>query len=269
MSRPPIRSRLRSNSSSRRPGSDHRACLLARLDVGTETGPPAAKSEIVALVRDKAGAEILSRRWVLDLGKYDGRTLFPYLIAAVPPGTYDARLAVRDLGSGEACVGRTRSDVAAPPQEGIVLFSPLLLEAGAEAEFVRLPSAQKGKDEGRERSLVDLYPMIPKGCHPVISEIDAGTEKLTLVLPFELRPPRTEERPILSVEAMLHCPTDGAETPLKMTVRDHRTFEGSPDVLVAEIALPAIRPGRYELVITVAEADSGRRASIRKPLDVR
>ncbi|HVP90461.1 MAG TPA: VWA domain-containing protein [Terriglobales bacterium] len=247
-------------------GPDQQACLLARLDVGARTGPPAAKSEIIALVRDKAGAEILSCRWVLDLGRYDGRTLFPYLIVGVPPGTYDARMAVRDLGSGEACAGRTRLEVAAPPHEGIVLFSPLLLEAGAEAEFVRLPSAQKGKDGGRERSLVDLYPMIPKACRPVISEIDAGTEKLTLVLPFELRPPRTEERPILSVEAKLFSPMDGVETPLRMTIRDRRTFEGNPDVLVAEIVFPVVQPGAYDLEIAIQDMDSGRRGSVRKPL---
>jgi VWFA-related protein len=53
-------------------GTGAQACFLARLEVGAKTGPPASKSEIVILLGDKTGAQILSRRWVVDLGRYDG-----------------------------------------------------------------------------------------------------------------------------------------------------------------------------------------------------
>jgi VWFA-related protein len=244
-------------------------CLLARLEVGAVAGPPAAKSEIVVLLRDQTATEIVSRRWTVDLGPYDKQVLFPYLISRVPPGTSEARLIVRDLTSGEACVGCVSFEVPAAPQGGIVLLSPLLLETGTEAAFLRLPLASQGKEGTKERSLIDFYRMIPKGCHPVISEIAAGTEKLVLILPFELGPAQPEDRPILSVEAKLVSRTEGLETPVKMTVRDHRTFEGGPDIMVAEIALPVIRPGAYDLEITIQDMDSGSRASIRKPLAVR
>ena len=250
-------------------GTGAQACFLARLEVGAKTGPPASKSEIVILIRDKAGAQILSRRWVVDLGRYDGQVIFPYLITPVPTGACEMRLAVRDLSSGEACVGRTRLDVAAVPQEGIVLSSPLLFETGVEAVFMKLPIPSKEKAGPGERSLIDFFHMIPKGHHPVVSEIAAGAQKLILVLPFELRPARSEDIPILSVNAKLISRADGVETPLEMTVRDHRTFEGSPDLLVAEIVFPAIVPGGYDLEITVEDVGTGRRASTRKPLIVR
>jgi hypothetical protein len=179
------------------------------------------------------------------------------------------RLAVRDLSSGEACVGRARLDVAVTPQEGIVLSSPLLFETGAEAVFMKLPLPSKEKAGPGERSLIDFYHMIPKGHHPIVSEIAAGAQKLILILPFELRPARSEEQPILSVDAKLISRTDGVETPLEVTVRDHKTFEGSPDLLVAEIMFRAIVPGRYDLEITVEDVGTDRRASIRKSLVVR
>ena len=250
-------------------GTGAQACFLARLEVGAKTGPPAAKSEIVMLLRDKAGAQILSRRWVIDLGRYDGQSIFPYLITPVPTGTCEMRLAVRDLSSGEACVGRARLDVAATPQEGIVLSSPLLFETGAESVFMKLPLPSKEKAGTGERSLIDFYHMIPKGHHPVISEIAVGAQKLILILPFELRPARPEDKPILSVEAKLVSRTDGLETPAKMTVRDHKVFEGEPDILVADIMLPAIVPGQYDLEITMEDVGTDRRASFRKPLVVR
>jgi hypothetical protein len=250
-------------------GTGAQACFLARLDVGAKTGPPVARSEIVVLVCDKTGSQILSRRWVVDLGRYDGQILFPYLIMPVPAGTCEVRLAVRALSSGEACVGRVRFEVAATLREGLVLSSPLLFEKGAEAVFMKLPLPSKEKAGPGERSLIDFYHLIPKGHHPVVTELNSGTQTLTLILPFEVRSARSEDPPILSVDAKLISRADGIETPLRMTVRDHKTFEGSPDVLVAEIVFPAIVPGGYDLEITVEDVGTDRRAAIRKRLVVR
>jgi len=245
------------------------ACLLAHLDVGAKTGPPASKSEIVILLRDKDGAQVLSRRWTVDLKQYDGRFLLPYLITPVPPGACDARLVVRDLGSGEACVGRARINVPATPEEGIVLFSPLLLEPGPEAVFMNLPVPHKAKEKAVESSFIEFYPMMPKGCHPVVSEMAAGTERLTLVLPFELLPPRPEDRPILSVTGKLISRKDGVQSPIEIRVHDHKAFAGKPDILVADVLLPVIAPGQYDIEITVEDIGNDRRASIREPLAVR
>ncbi len=250
-------------------GTGAQACFLARLEVGAKTGPPASRSEIVALVRDKIGAQILSRRWIVDLGRYDGQVLFSYFIMPVPAGTCEVRLAVRDLNSGEACIGRARFDVAATPPEGIVLSSPLLFEKGAEAVFMKLPMPSKEKAGPGERSLIDFYHLLPKGHHPIVAEMNSGTQRLTVILPFELRFARSEDKPILSVEAKLISQADGVETPLEMTVRDYKTFEGSPDVLVAEIMFPSIVAGGYDLEITVEDVGTDRRASIRKGLVVR
>ena len=49
----------------------------------------------------------------------------------------------------------------------------------------------------------------------------------------------------------------------------HRTFEGKPDILIAEIPLPALAPGEYDLVISVEDVGTERRAEIAKPLIVR
>jgi VWFA-related protein len=247
-------------------GTNLQACVLASLDVGAKTGPPASKSEIVILLRDKDGTQVLSRKWTVDLKRYDGRFLLPYLITPVLPGASEARLVVRDLNSGEACVGRARFDVAAAPQEGLVLFSPLLLETGPEAVFMKLPLAQKARGGSGEQSLIEFYPLMPKGYHPVVSEIREGTDRLVLILPFVLLPAESGDQPILSVGAKLISRLDGAETSLKITVRDHKAFVGKPDILVADIILPAVVPGQYNLEISVEDIGNGRRASVREPL---
>jgi hypothetical protein len=160
-------------------------------------------------------------------------------------------------------------DVAPAPKEGVVLFSPLLLEAGAEAVFLKLSVPSKEKSVRMERTLLDFYPLVPKGYHPVVSEVFAGTERLILILPFELRPARPEDRPILSVEAKLISRATGVETPLELTVRDHTTHEGSPDILAAEILLSAIVPGAYDIEIRVEDAETERSSSVRKQLVIR
>jgi VWFA-related protein len=254
-------------------GKTARACFLSRWDVGAKTGVPASRVEIFALLRDEAGIPLVSRKWEADLAPYAGRMLFPYLSAAVPVGAGELRLVVRDRTTGEAVIGRARFAVGAAPEEGLVLASPLLFEAGPDAAFLRLPTKQdaaaKGKPGLDENSLMGLYGLIPKTGHPVVGEVGAGARRLIVILPYEIRPRPAEEEPILGVEAKLIVPIDKREVALAITVKEHRTAEGRPDILLAEVVLPEMAPGAYEIEITLEEIGTGLRASVRKPLVVR
>lgn len=254
-------------------GKAAQACFLARWDVGAKTGVPATRVEIYALLRDEAGTPLVSRKWEADLAPYAGKALFPYLSAPVPVGGGELRLVVRDRETGEAAVGRARFSVGAAPEEGLVLASPVLFEAGPEAAFLRLPTKQdaagKAKPGAEETSLMGLYRLIPKAGHPVVGEIAAGARSLAVVLPFELRPRTPGEEPILGLEAKLTALADKSRTPLVVMVKDHRTYEGRPDVLIADVTLPDLAPGSYEIEITLEDIGTGLRASVRKPLSIR
>jgi len=247
-------------------GTEPQACILARMDVGAKTGPPASKSEIAVLLRDKDGAQIFLRRWTIDLTSFDGKSLLPYLILPIPAGACEARIVVRDLDSGEACVGHARSEETVPVDEGIRLFSPLLMKTGQDPVFTRLRLGQKGKGGTDERSLTEFYPLMPRGYSPAVSEMTASTDRLSLILPYKLRAANPEDRPILSLGAKLISRIDKSETILEIAVRDHKAIEGKPDALLAEIKLPPIIPGPYDLEITMEDLGTDRRASIREPL---
>jgi VWFA-related protein len=249
------------------------ACFLMRWDVGSKAGVRAARVEVYALLRDETGTPLVSRKWDADLRPYAGCALFPYLSTTIPAGTSEMRLVVRDRETGEASVGRVRFEAAAWLEEGVVLGSPVLFEAGAEAAFMRLPTkkdqASKAKAAAEETSLMGLYRLIPKGSHPIVGEVPAGTKKLIVVLPFEIRPPETGGKPILGVEAKLIARSDGSETPLEIIVKEHRTYEGRPDILLADITLPMLTVGAYELQVSLEDVGTERRATVRRPLVIR
>jgi VWFA-related protein len=254
-------------------GKTARACFLARWDVGARTGVPASRVEIYALLRDEAGTPLVSRKWEADLAPYAGKALFPYLSAPVSVGTGELRLVVRDRETGEAAVGRARFVVVPAPEAGLVLGSPLLFEPGPEAAFLRLPTkkdaAGKAKPGADGTSLMDLYGLIPKAGHPVVGETAAGAHRLAVILPYELRPRTPGEEPILGLEAKLIAAADKREVPLEVVVREHRAYEGRPDILIGDISFPDLAPGAYEIEITLEEIGTGLRASVRKPLTVR
>jgi hypothetical protein len=114
-----------------------------------------------------------------------------------------------------------------------------------------------------------LYRLIPKGAHPVVGEVSVEQRKLVAVLPFEIRPREPRGEPILGVEAKLIARADGSATPLEIMVKEHRTYEGRPDILLADITLPALVAGAYDLVVSLEDVGTGRRASARKPLVIR
>jgi hypothetical protein len=120
-----------------------------------------------------------------------------------------------------------------------------------------------------EASLMGLYRLIPKAAHPLVGEVTSGTRKIAVVLPYEIRPCEPDEEPILGVAAKLISLTGGGETPLEVVVSEHKTYEGRPDILLAEISLPVLTAGSYELEIALEDIGTGRRTAVRKPLIIR
>ena len=247
-------------------------CFLTKWDVGTKTGPPAAPVQIFALLRDPTGTALVSRKWDVDLSTYDGRTVWAYLMNSLGTGPHDMRLVIRDGKTGISFVGRARFAVAAPAEEGITLSSPLLFEDGPGASFLRLPTGRLDTKKGKPSagpSIQSLYHLIPKEGLPVVGEVSPGMKHLLAVIPFEIRPRLAGDTPILSVEAKLVSRLDGRETALETEIREHMTYEGSPDILAVDLSLPDLAPGPYVLEITVEDMGTDRRSTVRKSLIVR
>jgi VWFA-related protein len=248
------------------------ACLLTRLEVNAKAGVPPGQNEIFAFLKNEAGVSALSRRFEMDFSRYDGKSLCAYIVMPVSAGGWEFRVVVRDLVNGEACIGRATFKVPSAAAEGIRMSTPLIFEEGAGTAYMKLSRAKPAGKRGKaasEPSLIDFYRLIPKEAHPVLGETSPGVRKLTLVIPFEIRPAPLDEVPILAVEVKLVSRSDGVETPAGVKVREHRKSEGKPDILVAEITLPAVAPGSYDLVISVEDVGTERRAETVKPLVIR
>ena len=249
-------------------GKTSTVCLMSRLEVGSKEGLEATKAEIVAVVRDEKGATVVSHRWDVDLSRFDGRVIWPYLVSSLPAGAYDLRMVARDLGTGEACVGRAAFRVSEPRKSGLVLSSPLLFRQGGQAIFTHLPLAKSRKDKAKDKPLIEIYRLLPKDCHPLSGEILPEDRKLEVVLPFEVRPSRGE-KPVLALEAWLISKRDGSETLLESSVRQRKEFKDGPSFIGAEITLPELSAGDYDLELSLVYAVGTERASIRQSLTIR
>jgi len=254
-------------------GGSAQACLLSKWEAGAKSGPPAAPVEVFALLRDESGGILLSQKWSVDLSPYADRTVWVYLAVPLAAGPKEFRLVVRDKATGDSCVGRSRFDVPAPTDEAIRPGSLLLFEDGPEAAFLRLPAgpakAPKGKPASAGTSLQGLYRLIPKAGSPVVGEISAGARSVLAIVPLEFKPLPAGDEPVLSVEAKLVSLIDGSEIPLDVEIRDHVAAEGKPDILAVDVLFADVAPGRYELVISVEDMGTDRRAVCRKTLTLR
>jgi VWFA-related protein len=248
------------------------ACVLIHLEVNAKAGVPPVRNEVYAFLRDESGASALARRWEMDFSRYDGKNVCAHIVVPVAAGGWEFRMVVRDLVNGEACIGRATFKVPAAAEEGILLSSPLLFEEGTGTAYMRLPARKAPREKGKagaEPSLIDFYRLIPKDGRLVVGETSPGARKLTAIVPFEIRPAQPDEPPILSVEAKFVSKSGGEEIPLKVVLREHRTFEGKPDVLVADILLPDVSPGSYVLEISLEDVGTEQRAEVVKPLVIR
>jgi hypothetical protein len=118
---------------------------------------------------------------------------------------------------------------------------------------------------------MDLYGLVPRDARPVVGEVAAGTRRLIAVLPYEIRPRRPGDEPILAVEAKLISALEGTATPVQVRVGDWRepAAESRPEILLADLVLPKVAAGKFFLEISLEDVGTERRASIRKPLVIR
>jgi len=245
-------------------------CLLCRWAVGSKTGPPAAAIEVSALLRDGAGNVLISRKWNVDLAPHDGQTVWAYMTHRFQIGPHDLRLVVRDHTTGTSLIGRARFQVAARAPAGISLSSPLLIEDGPAASFLRLvtarPESSKNWAAAEEPSILDLYRLLPKEGSPIVGRVLPGAMRLLAVVPVEMGPHPSEEMPVLAVEAKLVASAPGVEIPLEAEIRNYTAFDDGPDIMVLLLTLPDVAPGDYDLDIMVEDVGTDRRASVRKTL---
>jgi len=237
--------------------------VLVEAAVDPKAGVSPAKVELIALIRNEDRVPVVSRKWSLDLSSYNGKTLVFSIGSPKEPGKYDGRVIVRDIETGRPAAGRFSFEVPAPTAEGVVLSSPVILVPGEATKLVRLESRPARRGQAAERTLVDLYPFIPKDHRIVVRVIEAGTGQITAILPVRVPAGEGGAPPRVEVAARLIPRSGGEEIPLDVEVVEAKTSKDGREFLILRIDLPRPEPGEYELEIAAEEAASGRTGSVR------
>jgi len=237
--------------------------VLVEAAVDPRAGVSPAKVELIALIRNEDRVPVVSRKWALDLSAYDGKTLVFSIGSPKEPGKYDGRVIVRDIETGRPAAGRFSFEVPAPSAEGIVLSSPVILVRGEATKLVRLESKPARRGQAAERSLVDLYPFIPKDRRIVVRDIEAGTSQITAILPVRVPVGEGGAPPRIEVAARLIPRSGGEEIPLDVEVIEAKTSKDGREFLILRIDLPRPEPGVYDLEIAAGDVASDKRGTVR------
>lgn len=237
--------------------------ILVEAAVEPKAGVSPAKVELAALIRNEDRLPVVSRKWQLDLSAYNGKTLVITLGSPKAPGKYDGRVIVRDVETGRAAAGRLFFEIPAPPGEGLVLSSPIILVPKEATRLVRLESRPARRGQAAERTLVDLYPVIPKNHRIVVRDLDMDTGQVTVILPIRFPAAEAGARPRVEVGARLLPAAGGEAIPLDVEVVEAKAAAAGRDFLILRIDLPRPGPGAYMLEISAAETASGRTDSVR------
>jgi len=240
--------------------------ILIQTIIDPKAGVSPAKVELIALIRNEDRIPVVSRKWELDLSAYNGKTLVFSIGSPRDPGKYDGRIIVRDIETGRPAAGRFSFEVLAPTAEGIVLSSPVILVPGETTKLVRLESGPARRGQAAERSLVELYPFIPKDRRIVVRNIEAGTGQITAILPVRVPAGEGGAPPRIELAARLLPRSGGEEIPLDVEVVEAKTSKDGREFLILRIDLPQPAPGEYDLEIVAEDAASEKRGTVRTTL---
>lgn len=240
-----------------------------RLDVLTRLTPAAIEKfrgrrvEVVTLVFDGRQDLAALRRVEEELADNEPADVITASGCALRPGPYDCRVVVRDLESGAAAVAAGKVEVMEPPQEGVRVFSPLILCPGGSSIFIESPGDKaKAKDEGKGR---DAYGFDRSRFRPIIGEaIPVGTKDLAAVVPFTIRG-------ILAVrvefEAKLVDPESGEAMIVALTSVG-KPMVGTTESIVLGFSLAGVPPGSYDFVVSAVDKDTGLTSEARVPVKI-
>jgi len=202
----------------------------------TEVG---STPELIALVINQDEAIVDSRKGEADLSRIGRKVFYPYIVSAVPPGTYDFRVVFRNPKTGRSARALSRVVIPQKPAGGFGLDDPLLLIPDTEAAFVNITAESEPG-----LSLKSLYPVMPGTCAPVCRDIPPSTSKLlAAVLLEENGTPRRD----LTVDFFIRPDPEGDPTPLSGSLLKAHSLTGEIKALLFEVNIPPLQAGSYIL----------------------
>jgi VWFA-related protein len=231
---------------------DMNAAVLIRLEVDERTGIPPGLADLYVLVFDADHKIVLAERGEIDTRIMGQRVLYPYLLAKLPPGDYECRVAARDKDNGYALSARTPFAVPAPARPPrCSLASPLLLVRAEKPAFVRM---SRPLPKGREPlSILDFYPYLPQQSVPLLGAFSEDSGQVAVLLPFLSGGPRPSSA---DLQVRMTDAAGGPDIPIKWVTLDCQRREPDMTYFLIRIDVGRLGPGGYRLDFRATDPSS-------------
>jgi VWFA-related protein len=232
------------------------AAVLLKMAVDEKTGVPPGKTEIFTFIFDKERKIQLAERGEMDTVAYAGKTLYPYLLTRLLPGTYEVRVMARDMATGQSAVSRLSFAIPPRPADRVELYAPFLLVPGAKPEFVRM--ARAAKKEKEPLSIIRFYPFLPINSMPIVTQLPPGADKVLALVPLDYG---TGEPAETDLAVRLLAAEGGEEIPIDWGLIDAKKTDAGKDFLLIGINCAGLKPGTYRLEFSLKDAKSDAKIS--------
>jgi VWFA-related protein len=248
------------------PQEESNFVLLTKIPLTMMEKVAGRKTELVTFIIDKKHDMFVSSRAEIDFLKIPEKTVYHYMISSLPPGhQYECRVVLRNLETGDGAVASSSVEIPEKLDSGLRLYPPLLLIPEKEAIYLKASREQKKKSKSEQLSIANIYPFLSNRHSPLVDTLEKGISKLLAVVRCSCK---EIEEPKIGLSAYLAQLPSGEKTRLSFSVLKAKKEEDS-NVLLIEIDLPEMQPGRYSLEMTAQESTRGLKSSTVQPFNVR
>ncbi len=235
-------------------GGSPNLVLLMRLPAEVQDRWSGGKAEIVTFLFDQRDNLVDLRKTEDSLSRHKGRAVFHATGLTVAPGSYKAKVVVRDLETGTAAVASASIEVPAIPTPGIRLHPALLLigaerEAYLEARSKDAATAPAAGAEAASFAWSALYPFDAKMQAPLLGPIPVGTESVDVVLPCAISGIANAR---IALKIALTDSGTGVMIPVKIAHKG-QIVKGSTVINIFEVPTKDLRSGNYILSFEAQE----------------
>lgn len=240
--------------------------LLTKIPLSKIEKVAGRKTELVTFIIDRKHDMFASSRAEINFLEIPEKTIYHYMISSLPAGhQYECRVVLRNLETGDGAVASSSVEIPEELDSGLRLYPPLFLIPEKEAFYLRALKEQKKKSKSEPLSIANIYPFISNRHSPLVDTLEKGISKLFAIVHCSHRKIDT---PKIELFAHLTQLPSGEKTRLLFSILKTEK-EKDANVLLLEINLPKMLPGKYSLEMTAQEMASGSESHTVQTFTVR
>jgi VWFA-related protein len=224
--------------------------LIAEIPVEKIQDVSKEKIEIFDLVFDEKQNIVSQQRTEMEPSSLSQDKIYFYSISYLPPGSYDCRVVMRNLETGRGAVASSSIVIPKRFEEGLRLYSPLVLIPGKKGTYLNGSATEKGQE--KPYALPDFYPFNPDQYTPLVNELSQDTNRLLVLLPSSII---RFEKSNMNLSAHLVNLSSGERRILPLTILGQQQEEAAITYAL-EVQTDNLPPGKYSLYLFAEDSES-------------